>query len=79
MKFIWEESDIKTGRMYSRVDINENWMIGYRSYAVEEARFVSISMVDGMVTAPLNKNEMADMLTRGGYVPIEFLKVMATQ
>jgi len=73
MKFIWEESDIRPGRKYTRPDINEVWMIGYVVNTSTHAKYVSVSMNDGMVTTTDNKSNLADVLTKNNYVPVEFI------
>lgn len=73
MKIIWEEGDITPGRRYSKVGLGENWIIGFLQDAMRDARYVSISDRDGMVTLPCTKQEMAVMLTREGYLPVELL------
>lgn len=73
MKVQWEEKDIVAGRRYSREGLRETWQIGYLSGDLSEARYVSISMVDGMVTLPLTKAQMAENLTEHGYLPVELL------
>jgi hypothetical protein len=74
MKFVWEDSDIVVGSRYSREGVREVWMIGYLP-ALDERRYVSISLSDGMVTHPLYKHEMALSLTGQEYVPEKYLKV----
>ena len=75
MKFIWEESDVLVGRKYSRPDISEVWMIGYRAeLGHDDARLVSVSLSDGMVTMALTREEMVDMLNQNSYIPAEFIK-----
>ena len=77
MKFIWEPEDIRVGRKYSRPDITEEWLIGYLPLPDRyDARYVSISMNDGMVTKCASANEMAADLTRNNYVPIELISQM---
>ena len=46
MKFIWEEKDILVGRRYGRIEITEEWMIGYLFWIGAEERYVSISLGD---------------------------------
>jgi hypothetical protein len=71
---IWEAEDIRPGRRYSKQHIKEIWLIGYRADADDyEARYVSVSESDGMVTKPYTKEELAAILSEGGYVPINFL------
>jgi len=74
VKFIWECADITPGRTYSRVGLGEDWLIGYRDDTSDDKlRYVSISLTDGLVTLPLDKETLAERLTNQGYVPCEFL------
>jgi hypothetical protein len=74
MKFQWESKDIKPGRKFGRVGIDEIWMIGYLVEA-GYTRYVSVSMSDGMVATPsCNKENMASFLTENRYEPIEFME-----
>lgn len=72
MKFIWETGDIYAGRKYSKPNILENWMIGYMS-AGKGQQYVSVSMSDGLVTAPSSKERLAEILNYEGYIPLEFI------
>lgn len=77
MKFTWESSDIVVGRKYSRLDIKEEWMIGYLPDVDSNGRrFVSISTSDGMVTEGATKVELSTSLTKNNYVPVEFIATM---
>ncbi len=74
MRIIWEAEDIKPGLRHSKKHTKEIWIIGYRADADDyEARYVSVSESDGMVTKPYTKEELAVILSEGGYVPISFL------
>lgn len=73
MKIIWQEVDIKVGRIYGKRGMKETWMIGYRPEIDGAMRYVSISMVDGMITLPRTTTEMAEILTSNEYWPIELL------
>lgn len=79
MKIIWQEEDIQVGRIYGRPGMKETWMIGYRPEIDGTIRYVSISMVDGMITLPQTKAEMAEILTSNEYCPIEFLNVIGSK
>jgi len=77
MKIIWEAEDIKTGRRYSKKNIRETWIIGYRSDTDDDVvRYVSISENDGMVTTPYTKKGLAEILTGNGYIPVELLEIV---
>lgn len=78
MRFIWEETDIKPGRVYGRAGMREQWLIGYRPELESKKNLVSVSLADGMVAGePRTKMEMAEVLSRNDYAPIEFLSLMA--
>lgn len=70
MKVTWEAKDINTGRRYSKPGIGEEWIIGYISGMDGPARYVSVSCQDGMVTGPLTKDQLAQVLTENGYLPV---------
>lgn len=84
MKFIWEEDDIKPSRYYYRNDKGHGANLGYLAsvthkigFSTEakaegdaDRRYVSISMTDGCVCQPHTKREFADMLNKGGYIPL---------
>lgn len=84
MKFIWDADDIKPGRFYyrndsARVDMgylaSVTHKIGYRADATSHdddsgRRYVAISMTDGCVCMPHTKQEFADILNEGKYVPL---------
>lgn len=73
MKVIWEEKDITPGRRYTKEGIGEKWIVGYLSGALGDARYVSVSDQDGMVTEPRTKEQIAQILTDNGYLPVELL------
>lgn len=79
MKFVWEESDIKPGRVYSKVGITEQWIIGYVPGLDSKSNRVHISLSDGMVLPPQTAEALAADLTEGGYVPLEYLTTQAQQ
>ena len=84
MKFLWEAEDIKPGRYYYRNDKGRGADLGYLSSVTHKigystgakakddgmTRYVAISITDGCVCQTLTKQEFADMLNRGGYVPL---------
>lgn len=73
MRVIWDEDDVKVGRVYGKSGIKEQWLIGYRADLSGDARYVSVSTSDGMVTIPRTKRGMAENLSRNGYSPVEYL------
>lgn len=75
MKFIWEESDIKTGRIYTRPDIHEDWMIAYLSDIDPDnlAKYTSVSLSDGLIIKASTREDMAQMLTENEYIPKEYI------
>lgn len=73
MKVEWEESDIVTGRKYSKKGISEIWMIGHVTHLFGAGKYVSVSLSDGMVTDVFTKEDLAKDLTEGEYVPLELL------
>ena len=73
MKVTWEEKDINPGRIYSKEGIDEKWIIGYLSAMDGPECYVSVSNRDGMVTDPRTKEQMAQLLTENGYLPVELL------
>lgn len=73
MKVIWEAQDIRPGRKYGKPSHSEEWMIGFLSFVDGPQKYVSISMVDGMITPPMGELELAKSLTESGYVPVEIL------
>lgn len=77
MKITWEESDIKPGTQYSRPGIIEVWIIGYRPELDTPKQYISASLLDGMVTGPKTKAEMAEQLTRDGYIPLSVMEKMS--
>lgn len=73
MKVIWGPNDIISGRRYSRDGLAEKWIIGCLSTAESDERYVSVSELDGMVTNPHTKEQLAAMLTENAYLPVEIL------
>jgi hypothetical protein len=75
MKFIWEESDIWTGRKYSKADIQEVWMLGYfgDKLASDSSRYASVSLADGCICKHPDKETLLKTLNAEKYVPVEFL------
>ena len=73
MKFIWEEEDIRAGRMFSKPGNVEAQIIGYHVGSHEEDKWASVSLVDGMISTPTNRAIMATALTENGYIPVEFM------
>ncbi len=71
----WKTEDIRPGRRYTKKDTEEIWIIGYRTDADNyEARYVSISENDGMVTSPPHtKKDLAEILNENNYVPVDIL------
>jgi len=72
---IWKAEDIKPGRRYTKKHTEEIWLIGYRTDADNyEARYVSVSENDGLVTSPPHtKAELAEILNENNYVPVDIL------
>ena len=71
MKFTWEEEDIVPGRKIVQGTEGKIWVIGWLPHIAEAERYVLVSLVDGIVTPPKSKEQMATMLTQGGMVPVE--------
>lgn len=70
MRVIWHETDIRPGIRYGSATIKEQWMIGYLAESsANEKRWVSISLMDGMVTAAQTAQDLAISLTQSGYLP----------
>lgn len=80
MKLIWEPEDIEPGRRYSRPSLGETWLIGYvvevssGTRHAPEARYVSVSLKDGLTTPPKTAEDLANELTLGMYLPLEYLE-----
>jgi hypothetical protein len=85
MKYIWEAGDIRPGRYYYRHDkgcgadmgylASVTHKIGFRADATAHddetgRRYIAISITDGCVCQPHTKQEFADMLNDGQYVPL---------
>ena len=76
MKIIWENSDFNTEVSLCGVVVNsgeetEHHMIGYMGGAFDsEAKYVLVSLRDGMVQGPWTVNEMAKELNDGKYLPV---------
>lgn len=84
MKFIWEAEDIKPGRYYYRNDKGHGADLGYLAsvthkigFSTEakgdgdgDRRYVAISMTDGLVCPCQTKQEFAEMLNEGKYIPL---------
>lgn len=84
MKYTWEEEDIKPGRYFYRNDKGHGGDLGYLAsvthkigFSTEakgdgpgDRRYVAIAMTDGCVGECCTKAEFADMLNKGGYVPL---------
>lgn len=73
MKVTWEAKDIWPGRRYSKPGIGEQWILGYISDMDGPARYISVSDRDGMATDPRTKEQIAQLLTEHGYLPVELL------
>ncbi len=70
MKVEWEKEDIIGGTRYGRSDIDEVWMICYTDRPIgNPIGYASVSLDDGMVTKLMTKHELAQLLTKEGYVP----------
>ena len=73
MKFVWEEKDIILPRKYSKPGIQEVWMLGWISDIPN--RICSISMLDGMIVEHgQSRSVTAELLTKNGYVPLEYME-----
>jgi len=80
MKIIWEAEDIKPGLRYSKNHTKEVWIIGYRADADNyEARYVSVSENDWMVTSPYTKEDLAKILNESGYMPVQIKLILDGQ
>lgn len=77
MKVIWEEEDIRPGRKFvktgSRKDTKDIWMIGYLCKTTTGNSYVSISMTDGLCSELVEKKELAEILNKQQYTPLELL------
>jgi len=71
----WKIEDIRPGRRYTKKDTEEVWIIGYRTDSDDyEARYVSVSENDGLVTSPPHtKKDLAEILNETNYVPVDIL------
>jgi len=70
----WKTEDVRPGRRYTKKDTEEIWIIGYRTDIGDyNARYVSVSENDGMVTLPYTKEEFAQVLNANEYVPVDIL------
>jgi hypothetical protein len=67
MKFIWEESDIKPGRVVGKSPNVGCWIIGY---IPDPHAYTLISLDDGMVQPPKTAAELATHLTASLMKPI---------
>lgn len=76
MRVVWEEDDIKPMVQYSRPGLSEKWTIGYVVTAEGPNRYVSISDRDAMVTGSLSKADLAGLLTKEGYLPVELVELL---
>jgi hypothetical protein len=74
MKIEWEESDITCGRRVSSPSGKETFLIGYAASTASQKRFVTVSLLDGMVTDLKTKLEVAKVLNDGKLIPIELLR-----
>lgn len=80
MKFVWEEGDIRPGRIVRNSLTPERWMIGYILTVNEDKKsftrdHVIVSLSSGEVfsaKAPKTAQQLADMLTRNGACPEEY-------
>jgi hypothetical protein len=77
MRITWEEKDIRAGLRYGKSSIRERWIIGYIASSTQEKRWVSVSLMDGMVTPAHSQHELAISLTESGYVPEALLPPIA--
>ena len=73
MKCIWDEADIKCGQVVGKANKSERVTLGFLSNVFNSERFVTVSSLDGMVSNPMTKKELADSLTRYEYLPVELL------
>lgn len=87
MKYIWEESDIEVGRYFylkshmKNIDslAGSTYKIGYLQIEnghVDDKRYVSIAITDGMVWGPFTKSEFAEMLNKYSYIPAKHDKIL---
>lgn len=70
MKVVWEIEDIKSGRVVGKPDVNERFMIGWRTALHGPNTVHMISLLDGMVLHD-TAQEVCDHLNNGGWQPIE--------
>ncbi len=73
MKIIWEEADIKVGRKVKRPNVAEENIIGFRAERADD-RYVLVSLIDGNVSRPISKSDMAKSLNANNYWPLEMLE-----
>lgn len=74
MKVIWERDDVKVGLVVGHPSIKERLLIGYLSRnSSSTGPHVVVSLSDGMVQEPMTKQEVAQLLTSGGWLPVALL------
>lgn len=72
MQFTWEQSDIRGGVRYTKMNIREIWIIGYK-YAKDSSAniYCSVSLLDGSISKEQTAFELANELTKNEYIPLE--------
>ena len=73
MKVIWESNDVLAGQIVGMDDLKEQWIIGYIIDLQQGIMYCLVSTTDGLVTPHWPKNEFAEVLTEGGYLPVVLL------
>lgn len=68
MKFTWEESDIRGGVRFTKMDIREIWIIGYK-YTTGTV-YCPVSLLDGSIQKERTAADLAADLTKEGYIPL---------
>lgn len=79
MKLIWEERDIKPGRVVTPIGSHpggERWVIGYTPHPTEKKSnlFSLVSLADGAICLPNDAAHFVALLNEGGLWPVEWLK-----
>jgi hypothetical protein len=73
MRVSWEESDVIPGRQVGKQTIRERLLIGFLAAEHGDARFVMVSLSDGMTQPAMKRRELAIWLTEGGWMPATLL------
>lgn len=73
MKVIWEAADITPGRRYGKPGGGQKGFIRCLYTTIGEDLCVTVSAHTGMVGTPRTKEQIAQLLTDSGYMPVELL------